>query len=181
MGKMSSHQNVPTLVAQPIAHPSGRVVRLQVARRGKLGERVASAPERFSRLTCAQLAAVPDDRGPRAAGRGVLRRSLHGLAALGRERAPRIDIRPDSVAVMNEKQVQPCELPEMTPGRRSHFFFPARRDPAHPVSSVGSTVLRYAGSAPGRSRRRVPRAGFRWHPKLQVAEKASNLRLEVKG
>ena len=75
-----------------------RVAEIQRAR--------CSAPERFRRLTRAQLAAVPDDRGPRAASRGGLRRSLHGLAALRRERAPRIDIRPDRVAVMNEKQVQ---------------------------------------------------------------------------
>ncbi len=105
MGKVSRNQNIPTLVAQPIAHPSGRVVRLQVARRGKLSERVASSPERLSCLARAQLAAVPDDRGPRAAHRGIFRRPLHGLPALGGERAPRIDIRPDSVAVMNEKQV----------------------------------------------------------------------------
>jgi hypothetical protein len=100
---VSGNQNVPRLVAQPIAHPSRRVVRLQVARRRKFSEGIASPPERFSRLSCAQLAAVPDDRGARAAGRGVLRRSLNGLMALRRERAPRIDVRPDSVAVMNEK------------------------------------------------------------------------------
>ena len=106
VGKMSGNQNVPGFPAQPIAEPSRRVVRLQVTRGRKFSERVASAPERFRRLTRAQLAAVPDDRGPRAASRGGLRRSLHGLAALRREGAPRIDIRPDRVAVMNEKQVQ---------------------------------------------------------------------------
>ena len=103
MGKVSGNQNVPRLVAQSIAHPPRRVVRLQVACRRKFSESIASPPERLSRLTCAQLAAVPDDRGARTAGRSVLRRSLDGLAALRRERAPRIDVRPDSVAVMNEK------------------------------------------------------------------------------
>lgn len=118
MGKVSGNQNVPRFPAQPIAQPCRRVVRLQIARGRKFSERVASAPERFRRLTRAQLAAVPDDRGPRAASRGVLRRSLHGLAALGRERAPGIDIRPDRVAVMNEKQVQSRGLRQISPGRR---------------------------------------------------------------
>ena len=118
VGKVSGNQDVPRFPAQPIAQPCRRIVGLQVARGRKFTERVASAPERFRRLTCAQLAAVPDDCGPRAASRGVLRRSRHGLAALRRERAPRIDIRPDSVAMMNEKQVQSRGLPQILPRRR---------------------------------------------------------------
>lgn len=106
MGKVSGNQDVPRFPAQPIAQPRRRVVRLQVARGREFSERVASAAERFRRLTRAQLAAVPDDRGPRAASCRVLCRPLHGVAALLRERAPRIDFRPDRVAVMNEKQVQ---------------------------------------------------------------------------
>ena len=117
VGKVSGNQDVPRFPAQPIAQPCRGIIRLQVARRRKFSERVASAPERLRRLTRAQLAAVPDDRGPRAASRGVLRRSLHGLAAPRRERAPRIDIRPDCVAVMNEKQVQSPGLPQISARR----------------------------------------------------------------
>ena len=107
VGKVAGQQDVPLFAAQPVANPRRRVVRLQIARGGKFGERVAGTPEHFRCLPCAQLAAMPDGRRLHSPRRGIGCRSLHRLAAVQRERAARIDIRPDGVAMMNEKEVQP--------------------------------------------------------------------------
>lgn len=102
---MAGQQDVPLFAAQPVANPRRRVVRLQIARGGQFGERVAGTPEHVRCLPCAQLAAVPHDGRLGGPSRGIGGHSLHRLAPVHRERAARIDIGPGGVAVMNEKKV----------------------------------------------------------------------------
>ena len=75
---------------------------MKIPRRRKCREGVAGAPERFGRLTGAKLAAVPHDCGVRASGRGFGCKATDLLPSFFRKRAPRIDIGPDRVAVMDK-------------------------------------------------------------------------------
>lgn len=102
MGKMSDEQNVPRFADQPIADPSGRIARLQVACRGKLRKRVACSPERFGGLFCAQFSAVPDDRWMDAAGGGPAREKIHRRPSNRRQWTLRIDLGADRIAMMNQ-------------------------------------------------------------------------------
>ena len=83
---------------------SGRIVGLKIACRREIRERVARAPERFRGLPGAQLPAVPHDIGTHATPGGGGRQPLDGRAARFRERATRIDIGSDRVAVMDENE-----------------------------------------------------------------------------
>src|SRR5262249_25592462 len=58
--EMTGDKCVPRLAAQPIPHPGGRVIRLQIPCGRTFSEWIAGAPERLSRLARPQLAAVPD-------------------------------------------------------------------------------------------------------------------------
>ncbi len=99
---MTGNQNIPRLASEPIAHPVGRVIRLQVARGRQFRQRVAGSPERLGRLPGAELTAVPYDRRPGAACGSLGRRIVNRRTADSGQRAPRIDIRTDGVAVMNK-------------------------------------------------------------------------------
>ena len=112
MGKVPGDQYVARLAAQTIAQPRRRVVRLQIPRRRQVRERVAGPPERFGGLPRPQLAAVPGDRGPRAAPHRLLRRPLDGLAARRREWTPGIEIGSDGVAMMNEEEMHSMDYGE---------------------------------------------------------------------
>src|SRR5258708_2604037 len=59
MREMSRDEDVARFATEPIADPLRRVVRLKIARCGKVRERVARAPESFGRLFRAQLPTVP--------------------------------------------------------------------------------------------------------------------------
>jgi hypothetical protein len=103
--KVSSDQNVARFGAQAIAHPARRIVGLQIVRRSKLGKRVARPPERLGGLTRAQLAAVPDDRRSRTSSGGLCRETLDLSSSHSGEGALRINVRTDSVTVMNQVEV----------------------------------------------------------------------------
>jgi hypothetical protein len=98
---VTGDQDVARLAAEAIANPLRRVVGLKVAHRRKRCEGIAGAPVRFSRLTGAKLAAVPHHRRVRAPRRGFGRKMNDALTPLFRKRAPRIDVRPDRIAVMD--------------------------------------------------------------------------------
>ena len=75
---------------------------MKVARRRERCEGVAGAPECLGRLTGAKLATVPDNSWTRAARHGFSRETNDVFAALFRKRAPRIDLGPDRIAVMDK-------------------------------------------------------------------------------
>ena len=76
MVEVTRDEDVARFGAQAIAHPLGRIVRLEIARGRKFRERVACPPEGFRRLARAQLAAVPDHgRLDAASGRRVCKTS----------------------------------------------------------------------------------------------------------
>ena len=106
MREVAGDQDVARLTDQLIAHPFGRVVRLQMPCGGEFRQRVARAPERFRRLFRAQFAAVPDGGGPDTALRREVREPIDARPANGRERPARIDVRTYRIAVMNEKKLQ---------------------------------------------------------------------------
>ena len=99
-------QDLARLAAQPIANPVGGIVWLQIARRRKLSERIACAPERFGRLFRTQLSAVPHDLGMRAALGSTGGEAGDGFLSMRRERPPRIHVGTDGFAVMNKKESQ---------------------------------------------------------------------------
>jgi len=107
---VTGDEDVARFAAQAIANPLGRVVGLKVARRRKRCEGVAGAPERFGRLTGAKLAAVPHDCRVRASGRRFSRKTTDLLPSLFRKRAPRIDVGPYRVAVMDKINSQLSSL-----------------------------------------------------------------------
>ena len=78
---MTGDQDVARLAAEAVANPFGRIIRLEVARRRKIGESVTCTPECFGGLTGAKLAAVPDDRRTRASRRSVGGKALDVLTA----------------------------------------------------------------------------------------------------
>ncbi len=122
MGVVSRDQNVPRFAAQPIAHPRGRVLRLEIARRRELCEWIARAPERVCRLLRAKLAAVPHDRGPDAERGGLGREAVNGVAPPGRQRTSRIDVGPDRIAVVDEDEAHGryvTQMEERTGSRNS--------------------------------------------------------------
>ena len=92
--------------AEAVAHPLGGILRLQIAGRRELRERVAGAPEGLGRLLRAELAAVPDDRGLDASRRRAGGQALDSQTAARGERPLRIDLRADGVAVMDEDEMQ---------------------------------------------------------------------------
>jgi len=103
---VSGDKQVAILGANLIQNPRGRIVGLQISRRAERRQRIASTPQRFSRLPGAQLAAVPHHFGPRAA-RGGFGRKPRDLALTPfRQRAPAVDFRTDRVTVMDEKQLR---------------------------------------------------------------------------
>ena len=75
---------------------------MKVARRRERCEGVAGAPECLGCLTGAKLAAVPDNSRTHTARRGFDREPIDVFAALFRKRAPRIDLGPDRIAVMDK-------------------------------------------------------------------------------
>ena len=103
---VTGDEDVARLAAQAIANPLGRVFRLKIAGRRERCKGVAGPPECLGRLTGAKLAAVPHQRRMRAAGRGFGRQPDNILTAPFRQRAPRIDLGPNRVAVMDEEESQ---------------------------------------------------------------------------
>jgi hypothetical protein len=99
---VAGNQDVAGLAAQAIADPLRRVFGLKVARRLKRCEGVAGAPVRLGRLTGAKLAAVPDHRRVRPTRCGFRRKMNDVFTSLFRERATRVDVGADRVAVVNE-------------------------------------------------------------------------------
>ena len=71
--KMAGYEHVAGFSPQAIANPVGRIVGLDVTRRGEVRQCVAGPPEHFGRLTCPQLAAMPHNRRPNAAVACLLR------------------------------------------------------------------------------------------------------------
>jgi len=99
--KVAGDQHIARLCPQAIADPVGRIVGLDVTRRGKISQRVARAPEGLGSLTRPQLAAVPDDRRPHAAVARLFRQPSDVPPSGIRQRTTRIDIGPNRVAVVN--------------------------------------------------------------------------------
>jgi hypothetical protein len=90
--------------SQAIANPLRGIIRLEVARRRELRERVARAPVGFGRLLRAQLAAVQTTAGfaPRAAACDARRLDV---GQSGRRQRPAAgQLRSDRDAVVNEVQ-----------------------------------------------------------------------------
>ena len=106
MRKVAGDQHIARLAAQAIANPVGRIGGLDVARRGKIRQRIARAPEGFRGLSRPQLAAVPNDGRPRASNLRLFGQSHDMLPSGIGQRTPRIDIRADGVAVVNEDKSQ---------------------------------------------------------------------------
>src|SRR5437762_12460583 len=105
MREVTGDQHVACFATQSVAHPGRRVVWLQVACRREFSERIARAPARFGGLPRAQLAAVPHDGGLCAAGGGFGGYARDRCLPARGERPPRVDIRADRLAVVNEKQL----------------------------------------------------------------------------
>jgi hypothetical protein len=101
-GQVADEHDFSGLPRQSIADPVWRIVWLQSPDRGELRHRIAGAEKRFSCLTRAELAAVPDcDRlhptGGKIGGEAV------GMCTTGaRERALGIEVRLDGVGVVHE-------------------------------------------------------------------------------
>ena len=104
--EVTRDQNVARFAAEAIAYSRRRIDRLEIGGRGEFREGVAGAPERFGRLTGAKLAAVPHDCGVRASRRGFGCKATDLLPSFFRKRAPRIDVGPDRVAVMDKIKSQ---------------------------------------------------------------------------
>jgi hypothetical protein len=102
---MPGEHDVARVAAEPVAHPLRSIVRLEILRRRKLRKRIARAPEGFCGLPCAKLAAVPDDGRLDAECSGIYGETVDGFTSPWRQRAPRINLWSDRVAVMNEKHV----------------------------------------------------------------------------
>ena len=101
MREMASDQHVAIHGSQAVANPPREIVGLQIASGGKLRQRIARAPKRFGGLPRAQLAAVPDDCGLRAA-RSRLGRYSRDVAVPALRKWPtRVDLRADRVTVMD--------------------------------------------------------------------------------
>lgn len=100
MREVPGDQHIVGLARQSIADPLGGVVGLQITRGGKSRERIARAPVRLGGLPRAQLAAVPDDRGSRAAPRRFGGEGGDVVFTAGRQRAAGVDLRPDRLTVM---------------------------------------------------------------------------------
>src|SRR5204862_4864976 len=79
-------------------------------------ERIAGAPKRLGGLLCAKLAAVPDDGRLGPSRSDISGQTFDALPSVRRERPLRIDVRTDSVAMVDEKKVQEGIL---VGGRRS--------------------------------------------------------------
>jgi len=101
-------QQIAGFTAKPIADPVRLILRLEITCGRELSERIARAPERFRRFLRAQLAAVPDDGRLDAAGGGLRRETLDGLASPRRQWPARIDLRADRVAMMNQDKSHPA-------------------------------------------------------------------------
>jgi hypothetical protein len=101
-GHMADEHDLPRLPRQSNADPVGRIVWLQSPDRGELRHGIARAEKRFSRLTRAELAAVPDCARLHPS-RGKIGGEPVGMCPAGaRERALWIEVRPDGVGVVNE-------------------------------------------------------------------------------
>ena len=99
---VTGDEDVSCLYPQAVANPLGRIFGLKVARGRQRRESVAGTPEGLGRLTGAKLAAVPHDCGVRASRRGFGCKATDLLPSFFRKRAPRIDVGPDRVAVMDK-------------------------------------------------------------------------------
>ena len=99
---VTGNEDVMVHAAHTVANPLWRVFRLKVARRRERREGVAGAPECFGRLTGAKLAAVPDDGRTRATRRRFRREPNDVFATFFGKRAPRIDLWPHRITVMNK-------------------------------------------------------------------------------
>ena len=106
MGEVSGNEDVARFAAQAIANPLRGIVRLQVARRRELRERVARASVGLSSLLCSQFAAMPDDSRLRTARRGLGRQTLDLRQSCRRQRPARVDLGANRHAVMNKVQIQ---------------------------------------------------------------------------
>jgi hypothetical protein len=100
---VTGDQDVARLAAETVAHPIRGIAGLQVPRRRKLREWITGAPERFSRLPRAKLAAVPDDGGPGASCGDGGGEPFDIVPPALRERPPRIDVGSDRLCVVNKK------------------------------------------------------------------------------
>ena len=98
---VSRDEDVARFIFQSIADPLGRIVRLQIARRLQISQRVARAPERLGCLLRAQLSAVPDDGRFDATSCGLISQPLDLDASAIGQRAPRVDIRTNRFAMMD--------------------------------------------------------------------------------
>ena len=101
MREMSGEQDVARFSMQPVANPMCGIIRLEIARRREISQRVARTPERLRGLLRAELAAVPDDRGFGSACRRVVRQALDGSLPDVGQRPARVDLGADRVAVMH--------------------------------------------------------------------------------
>ncbi len=104
---MSNEHDVKRLSDSPrevhaLENPFWRIIRLKTARRRKLRKRVAVPQESFCGLLRAQFPAVPDEGGFRNKVGGCLGKPVDFGAAARRERPRRIDVRSNSVAVVDE-------------------------------------------------------------------------------
>jgi len=71
MRKVTGNEHVSRFEPKTVAKPLRRIVRLEIARRRQLCQRIARPPERFRGLSRSQFPAVPDDRWPGATGVNV--------------------------------------------------------------------------------------------------------------
>jgi len=100
------NQDVAGFPLEPIGHPPGRILRLQIARRRKFRQRVAGAPEPLGCLTRTKLSTVPDDGRVGAAKGGIRGQTFDSRPPDERKRPERIDFPADRLTVMSEVQQQ---------------------------------------------------------------------------
>ena len=102
--KVSGDRDVSRFAAETIADPLRRIIGLKIPRRREFSQRVARVPHRLGRLLRAELAAVPYDAWLRAVRGGASGNALDACDARRRQWPPCVDLRGDSVAVMNQEQ-----------------------------------------------------------------------------
>jgi hypothetical protein len=103
--KVAGDQDIPRFVAQPIAEPQRRIIRLEIPGRGKAGKSITFTPEGLGRLPRPQLATVPDDFRAGAMRRGGPGEPIDRVTTDGGQRAPGVDAGWQRVAMMNDVDV----------------------------------------------------------------------------
>ncbi len=131
VGHVARGEHVVFLGRQGLHEHLGVVVRSQASGSGERGEWVQHAPAGLRRLTRAELAAVPHDRGPGAVRGERFGHALGLREAEGRQGPQMIDLRRKGVGMMDQEETHRLILP--APPGRPRPFGPNRPTHCRPI------------------------------------------------